>query len=118
VITTYPPAVVAANQDPEAFLSTRAEGNEKQKAGAQREYFKPLEDTEQWAAEHRFKYPGGANANGAAYAAGFAVHRYYLVDTSVVALFVDVSDAAYEANPQAIDESLQRFFASLAIQDQ
>jgi hypothetical protein len=35
-----------------------------------------------------------------------------------VALFVDVSDEAYAANPQSIDDSVQRFFSSLTIEDQ
>lgn len=117
MVVTYPPAAVGANADALAFLKQLAEGSEKQKTGAQRDYLRELEGSDYWSIEHRFRYPSGNTAEGRTYPAGFALHRHYLVDTSDCWLFVDISDSAYQANAEQIDAQVNRFFASLEIVD-
>jgi hypothetical protein len=118
VITHYPPSVVAGNQDPMAFLQTRAEDNEKQKAGATRDRFKEIGESEYWAAEHRYTYPGETNSQGGKYESGFPLHRYYLIDTSILSVIVALDDAVYNSRSQAIDVSIEQFFSSLMIRDE
>lgn len=115
-IFTYPPSVIAS-AEPVAMLHRLAEGSEKQKAGAQREYLKELAESAHPAIEHRFRYPSGTNAEGGKYLAGLTVGRYHLVDTSAVWLFVDVVDSVYRANAKQIDTDVRRFFQSLKIGD-
>ena len=106
------------NPEPLPFLRNLAEGHEKQKAGAKRDYLKELEDSEYQAVEHRFAYPSGTNSEGGRYQPGFAVHRHFAVDTSVVSVFVDVADSVRETRSKAIDDAVERFFSSLVIRDE
>lgn len=115
LITTFPASVIRSTKDPVAFMERTATGNEKQKHGAKRVYFRELKESNQWAAEHRFTYPSGKNSTGAHYAVGFAIHRYHLVDTSMVTVFVDVLDGMYQKQSEMIDKQIADFFSSLEI---
>jgi len=117
LVVTYPAQVIRAQKDPVAFIERTATGHEKQKTGAERIYFKELVKSEQWAAEHRFTYPSGKKSTGERYAKGFALYRYYLVDSSMVTVFVDVLDGTYKARTKEIDERIEDFFSSVQISE-
>ncbi|MGB0579083.1 MAG: hypothetical protein ACPGVU_05210 [Limisphaerales bacterium] len=117
LVVTYPDAVMRAQKDPLAFIDRTAAGHEKQKTGSNRVYFRKLKDAKHPAAEHRFTYPTGKNSTGARYAKGFSVYRYYLVDSQMVTVFVDVLDGMYLKRTKVIDQRLEDFFASLKIKE-
>ena len=115
LITSYPAAIIRDTKDPVAFIERNATGNEKQKKGAERVHFKEIKESKHWAAEHRFTQPAGKKKDGGRYAAGFAIHRFHLVDSSMVTVFVDMQNELYEKRAKVIDKRIKDFFDSLTI---